>query len=104
MVDGGGDEDDEEGVFGSRFRTGQVERFNPSGSSSPFLIDETLVLEKREDSAPSSAIRSRSPRARLAFSVIVATVCGGALYRCVSACQSNWMTASLAASQTCISS
>lgn len=81
----GGDEDS----FGDRDSVGQVERFKPSGSSLPFSIAETLVFENNEDSPSSSAMRPRSPLVRLAFSTMVATVCGGALYCRASRFQSN---------------
>ncbi|KAG9796011.1 hypothetical protein KCU88_g348, partial [Aureobasidium melanogenum] len=73
-------------------------------SSLPIVIFATLVFDNKDDSASSSKIRSSKPLVKLAFSTMVATVCGGALYRRASARQSNWMAASLAASQTCISS
>src|SRR5689334_7378096 len=82
--------------------TGQLERSRPSGSSWPYVIDETLVLESNDESAPSSDIRSKRALVRLEFSVIVATIRGGALYCRASAFQSNWIEASFEASQTCI--
>lgn len=85
-------------------RIGQEERLNPLGSSCPCSILDTLVLDSNELSAPSSDIRSSKPLVRLRFSVMVATVRGGALYLVASALQSKCREASLAASQTCISS
>ena len=72
-------------------RTGHVDKFKPSGSSSPFSIEATVVLENTELSRPllSSDMRVRSPRARFGFSVMVATPRRGALYRSASAFQSN---------------
>ena len=61
--------------------TGQDDRLKPSGSSSPFSIEETVVLEKRGvgPSRPSSDIRVSSPRVRFEFSVMVAILRRGAL-------------------------
>ena len=89
-----------------RERTGHEDRFRLSGSSSPFSIEATVVLENRQSSPPllSSDMRASSPRVRFAFSVIVAIRRRGALYRSASAFQSNWIRESFAPSQTCISS
>ena len=87
-------------------RTGHKDKFRPSGLSWPLSIEATVVLENRQLSLPllSSDMRASSPRVKFEFSVMVATLRRGALYRSASACQSNWMRASFAPSQTCISS
>lgn len=58
---------------------GHVDRLSPSGSSMPFPMLATLVLESRQSSASSSSRRLSSALERLAFSTIVAMVRSGAL-------------------------
>lgn len=62
-----------------RESTGHVDRFSPSGSSMPFPMLATLVLESKQSSAPSSSSRLNRALARFAFSTMVATVLSGAL-------------------------
>ncbi len=89
-----------------RDRMGQVDRFRPSGSSSPFSIEATFVLgnSELEVSLLNSDTRDSNPRVKFEFSIIVATFRRGALYLSDSALQSNCIRESLAASQTCIAS
>jgi len=59
--------------------TGQLDRFSPFGSSMPFPIVATLLLESKQSSASSSSSRLRRALVRFAFSTMVATVLSGAL-------------------------